>query len=239
VLITKHFVLLHFPRTGGVFLRRACRAHLPRDWILAEPDTTHAYHAKVPEEFMDLPMITFIRNPWDWYVSFYEFTTQYWAQAGKERVPPSSADSYWGAMFDHGRNDFRQTVAAMCSRPDIDRAWAVGMREWDVDYLTATFTLTTGRLPAGTPADSPVREFFSAQPARVEVGRYESLRDDMLGFLERHDVPAVPEFIDAVRSAPARHQSRRKPYREYYDDELRDLVASKSRPIIDEYGYDF
>jgi hypothetical protein len=238
VLITKHFVLLHFPRTGGVFLRRACRAHLPPDWILHEPDETHAFHADVPEEFMDLPMVTFIRNPWDWYVSFYEFTTQYWAPE-KGRTPPPSPNSYWGALFDHGRNDFRQTVRAMCKPPGNQRAWGIAMREWDVDYLTATFRLTTGRMPADTPADSPVRKLFSSHPADVDVGRYESLRDDMLGFLERHDIPAVPEFIEAIRNAPARHQSRRNPYRDYYDDELRDLVSAKSRSIVDEYGYEF
>ena len=238
MLVTKHFVLLHFPRTGGVFLRRACRAHLPPDWILHEPEHTHASHAHVPEEFMDLPMITFIRNPWDWYVSFYEFTNQYWA-ADPEREPPPNPNAYWGALFDHGRHDFRQAVTAMCTLEDNKRAWGLGMREWGVDYLTSSFRLTTGRLPADTPADSPVRGLFSRHPSRVDVGRYESLRDDMLGFLARHEIPTVPEFIEAIRSAPARHQSRRQPYRDYYDDELRDLVAAKARPIIDEYGYEF
>jgi len=154
MLVTKHFVLLHFPRTGGVFLRRACRDHLPPDWILHEGDT-HAGVAQLPAEYRELPILCFIRNPWDWYVSMYEFTNQYWSSKGDKA--PTHEGHYWSVFFDQGRNDFRETVRAMCKPPPGVRRWAIAMREWHVDYLTATFSLTTGRLPAETPEDSPLR----------------------------------------------------------------------------------
>jgi hypothetical protein len=33
--------------------------------------------------------------------------------------------------------------------------------------------------------------------------------------------------------------TRRRAYRDYYDDELRELVGEKARAIIERYGYSF
>jgi hypothetical protein len=111
------------------------------------------------------------------------------------------------------------------------------MREWDVDYLTATFALTTGRVPAETPADSPFRAPLSN--GKLQIGRYESLREDMLGFLGGNEIQAPGEFLDAIRTGAPWHQSRRRPYREYYDDELRELVGTRAHRIVAEFGYEF
>jgi len=234
MLVTKHFVLLHFPRTGGVFMRQACRNHLPPDWIVHE-SLTHAGLARLPAEYAQLPKICFIRNPWEWYVSYYEFTRQFWLDRPDQA--PTGKGHDWSVFFDQGRNDFRDTVSAMCSPPEGGRRWALAMREWDVDYLTATFSLVTGRVPAETPADSPLRAPLSN--GNLEIGRYESLRDDLLGFLDRNEIRAPEEFLETIRMGAPRHQSQRRPYHEYYDDELRDLVGSKAHVIVDEFGYEF
>ena len=235
MLVTKHFVLLHFPRTGGVFMRRACRDHLPPDWLLYERPK-HGGLARVPAEYAELPMLCFIRNPWDWYVSFFEFTREFWLAKGDDA--PTSKGHYWSVFFDQGRNDFRPTVRAMCTPPAaVGRRWAIAMREWDVDYLTATFSLTTGRLPGETPPDSPLRPPFSN--GKLATGRYENLRDDVLGFLDRNEIPAPRDFVEHIRTGAPRHQSRRRPYHEYYDDELRDLVGARAHSIVDEFGYEF
>jgi hypothetical protein len=44
---------------------------------------------------------------------------------------------------------------------------------------------------------------------------------------------------EQIRSAPPENASDRRPYRDYYTDELRDLVAERSRLIIDRFGYSF
>jgi hypothetical protein len=98
------------------------------------------------------------------------------------------------------------------------------MRELDCDHLSAVFARI-----AGTGVDA----------GRVEVGRFESLQEDFLAFLERHEVPFGPEFARAVRAEPPFGSSKRGPYRSYYDDETRDLVARKARRLIAAHGYEF
>jgi hypothetical protein len=237
MILTKHFVLLHFQRTGGVFFRRMCQQYLPPDWELRELRETHAYHSAIPDEYVGLPTICFLRNPWDWYVSWYEFTSQYMSREGRAERP-MPATNPWLTLFGGGANDFRRTVLLSCTRDDGRRPWELAMREWDCDLYSATFWLMTGHSPTRPSNGSPLAPFFPGD-RQVDTGRYESFRPDFTGFIERHEIPAPPEFMEAIHNEPPRHQSERRPYREYYDDELRDLVAQKARGLIKQYGYEF
>lgn len=69
MLITEHFVFIHLPRTGGTFLRRACSGSDVR--VLVTKGHLGVEH--IPEEHSDLPIFAVIRNPWDWYVSWYQW----------------------------------------------------------------------------------------------------------------------------------------------------------------------
>ena len=235
MLITKHFVFVHFQKTGGVFFRRLCHEHLPSDWIVAELERTHAGYDLIPAEYAHLPAITFIRNPWDWYVSWYHWETQYLGSG--EREAPSSETHPWTTLLGRGSYDFREAVTRACTRREGARPWEVAMQAWDVDMLTAIYAIKTGHYPGELPAALSHR---APQDGRtVEVGRFEHLRDDFLGFLERHEVPAPPAFVEAVKSSPPRHGSRRGSYADYYDDELRELVGRTGRHVIAEHGYEY
>ena len=103
--------------------------------------------------------------------------------------------------------------------------------------LTAAYAIKTGHYPGDLPPELADRVPHDGRS--VEVGRFEHLRDDFLSFLERNEVPAPAEFIEAVRASPPRHGSRRGAYEDYYDDELRELVAHRARHVIAEHGYEY
>ncbi|MGH2979950.1 MAG: hypothetical protein ACRDLQ_09995 [Solirubrobacterales bacterium] len=217
MLITRYFVLIHIPRTGGNFIRDVCFAHLPRNWLIRNALNLHTPYEEIADDFSDLPMLCFVRNPWDWYVSWYHHQTQHYRE---ERSGPM-----WVSAFDRGRNDFRQTVVNCCVGENYENpATKPIMQKLDVDHHTARFIQLTGS---------------GIESGHIEVGKYERLREDFLDYLERHDVPVSRAFAERVSTEPPKHTTKRAPYREYYDDELRDLVAQKARLMIDRYGYEF
>ena len=73
----------------------------------------------------------------------------------------------------------------------------------------------------------------------TEVRRYERLREELLSFLEKNEVPTTPELERDLLTSPRVNTSERGAYQEYYDDDTRELVANHCREIIETYGYTF
>lgn len=71
MLVTRDFVLIHVPKTGGTFLNGLIKEHCE---VLHED--MHGPYSRLPAEYSDLPAIGFVRNPWEWYVSWFEHMKQ-------------------------------------------------------------------------------------------------------------------------------------------------------------------
>ena len=72
MFLTRHFVYLHVPRTGGNFVLRLLEDHAPADWQM-QRCADHATVADIPASHAALPKFAFVRNPYDWYVSWFHF----------------------------------------------------------------------------------------------------------------------------------------------------------------------
>jgi hypothetical protein len=74
VLVTPYFVFVHVRKTGGITIDEACRAHFP---VLHWTPERHEPYSDVPREYADLPAVSFVRNPWDWYVSTWAWMVEH------------------------------------------------------------------------------------------------------------------------------------------------------------------
>ena len=218
MLITRHFVLVHQQKTGGVFIKNLFTAHLP-DWIIESSDD-HPPARDIPAEYRDLPVLGFVRNPWDWYVSWYHFVLD---QSERLKDQPPGP---WTVIFDRGRASFKEAITAACSGVPVAGqpapVWMDRMRAQRVDLYSSWCA----------------QVFRAGFDGTVEMGRFETLREDFIGFLERHAIPVGDDFIARVLTRPPDNVGRHRPYASYYDAELRDLVGATSR-VAREYGYTF
>jgi len=216
MVITKRFVFLHMPKTGGVFMEEVCRDHLPADWLVSHGLHRHAPWEEIPDGYRDLPVFYLVRNPWDWYVSWFDHVLR-----GRRDFDYKEDKPFWQTAFAAGSNDFKQTITNACTGRIAHELTPI---EGDLDYYSARFAWIGGSgLAAG----------------RVEVGRFESLREDFLAFLERHQVPVGGSFVDALGRTRPVNVGERGPYRSYYDAQTRDLVGEKAHEIVERYGYEF
>jgi hypothetical protein len=94
MIITDSFVMLNYPKTGSTFARKVIKdlyASVPRRWfhrpycldlILpnirheGEPDQ-HGCYCQIPKRYQKREVVSIIRNPYDRFLSGYEF--RYWA----------------------------------------------------------------------------------------------------------------------------------------------------------------
>jgi hypothetical protein len=73
----------------------------------------------------------------------------------------------------------------------------------------------------------------------LTVERSEVLREKLLDFMERVNLRVTAAMHDFVLDAPARNTSAHNPYVDCYSDELRQLVGTRDRLIIDRHDYKF
>src|SRR5579885_2771116 len=95
MIASREFLFIHLHKTGGQFVNRLLLAHYPGAHMVGY----HLPRSEAPGELKALPAFAFMRNPWDWYVSWYAFNL-----ANPQRNP------IFRAVSEQGRAGFHDTV---------------------------------------------------------------------------------------------------------------------------------
>lgn len=98
MILTKDFVFIHLPKTGGTFITRVLERAAPQSWQ-AQYFEGHPTVQDIPDSHRDLPVIGMIRNPWSFYVSWYSFL--------REKVKDYE---FFNAVSAGGTLGFRETI---------------------------------------------------------------------------------------------------------------------------------
>ncbi len=207
-------VMLHMPKTGGVFIRLLLEKHYPDDVLLGDGgdfDRTEArweqHHsiADVGSKESDLPVFGFVRNPWDWYVSWYHFFMTY------PHKPPT-----FMKLSEDKTLDFADFMARwLAVSPDSE------------EYADNSFSAKYFRIFGANPAHP--------QNPNIEIGRYETIHADLQRFLTRVGLSAA--CIADVPGFRTFNPSKHDRYWTYYTDELAEQVYERDREFIDAFAY--
>lgn len=228
MIATPRFVFLHLHKSGGTFVNECLLRYVPGARQLGY----HLPHSLLPPDLAGLPVLGFVRNPWSYYVSWYAFQS--------ERPQPNAL---FRVLSEDGSAGFSGTIANM-----LDLGKDDALLEAVSAALPANYTNRGLNLPGF--ALAPIRgsrlgfyaylfQYIFAGAPRLEVGRMESLRTDLLGLLERVGEPVNEELHRHVATAAPVNTSRHDGYADYYDAALRDRVAERDAMIIERFGYRF
>lgn len=228
MIVTRDFVFLHLHKSGGTFVNQFLLRHFPD----AEFVGYHLPRAYLPRRCAGRPIFGLVRNPWDYYVSWYTF------QAGK-----ASPNPLFRVTSDDGRLAFPETVRNLAGLgQDAERCARVAAALPE-EFPNRGINLT--RRCLGTLAGSPLG-FYSWLYERmygdgtgVTIGRMETLREDLARFLRDIGVPLDGARADYLSRQPPLNASVHAPYASLYDDGLRDFVAAKDALVIERHGYGF
>lgn len=229
MIVTDRFVFLHLHKSGGSFVNEYLLRFVPR----ARSIGYHLPRLLIPAENLDLPVLGFVRNPWSYYVSWYNFQAQ--------RPAPNAL---FQILSDGGTLDFKATIRNMLE---------LGSGSTRLDAILAALPTTYGSRGLNLPryALLPIRNsglgfysylyqyLYGEFNSKLTVERAENLRPKLLEYLLRVGHRVTPAGNDFVMDGAARNTSAHGPYVEYYSDELRDLVAEKDKLVIDRHGYRF
>ncbi|MCP3998403.1 MAG: hypothetical protein GY722_25560 [bacterium] len=216
MIIGDDFLILHMPKTGGVFIRLLLekyygdKVRLPTGIGFEHPNAKWEQHHSIDDVPFDrryLPVFGLVRNPWDWYVSWFHFFNGY------PHKPP-----HFMTVSEGKTVDFAGFMTNLYRYPaDSD------------EYTYNSFAEKYYRIFGCSP-DHP-------RNPTVEIGHYETVHDDVHRFLSTVGVSEV--CLDEIAGFRRMNNSRHAHYSSYYTPGLVDLVYRNNQEIIDEFGYEF
>lgn len=225
---------MHLHKTGGQSINDAL-LHCIRG---AEEIGYHLPLRLLPEKAKPLPIIGVIRNPWDWYVSWYAFNNLRGVK-----------NPLFNIVSGGKQAGFRETIENLVRYPETSASNGI-MKSSHKSLLSEHFENDGG---AGfTKAcvnefDSATEGYYSLLVKRmfgdrgdnVHLIRFESLEQDLRHVLRQLGVAEAEAIHRYMSEQPRKNSSARGHYAQYYEPKLRALIAEKDKGIIERFGYSF
>jgi hypothetical protein len=228
--VTDRFVYIHTSRHGGTFINEMM------DKLLGAQMVGYHYQlAKLPPQYRHLPVIGFVRNPWDWYVSvFHDYARKPQhvfdvLSQGKTLGFKDTVKNF--LLLGSGSQRARDQLAQIAERSPrkienpLVRSPALERGDFET-YPDMGYYSWLWRRMHGRDGD------FAG-----DIGRFESFRPELLRLLRSTGAALRPEVEQYILTSPPANTVAHRHYRDYYDAELRDLVAAKDAFIIERFGY--
>ncbi|MFI5394676.1 MAG: hypothetical protein ACHQ9S_04010 [Candidatus Binatia bacterium] len=183
MIITPRFVFPHLHKSGGTFVNEALLNHLPG----AVKTGHHRPASQLPPACVGLRVLGVVRNPWDFYVSWFTFQSR-----RREYV--------WRVFSDEGQLDFAATTERMLRAGEagdlIDRLVEFAPADFPNRQVNLTKACIEGlRGFRGGWYTFLFRRMYGDLP--VHFIRKENLRQELLDFLREMGVvsPALTGFV--------------------------------------------
>jgi hypothetical protein len=194
----------------------------------------HLPRSLLPKQYTHLPVLGAVRNPWEFYVSWYYHV---W--------PRDAATALTSWLTENGKQQFAgYTRNALNLGTDNVRLDALIERMPDeVDYRKRNIPNITKndlRQVRGTGVGYYTFRFnhLFGNADNVFFCRQETLRKDLIQFLERIGA-ATDEIRAHILTSEKKNTADHIHYSCYYTSELVDLVAVRERAVIERFGYIF
>lgn len=238
MIVTNHFVYIHTSRSAGTFLNKLIMEQVPGARLIQY----HGHLRDLPAEYVNLPVIGFVRNPWDWYISMffdYRRKQQYVFQI----------------LSQGGSLGFHETVARFLNLGDGSDlscqllARLQSLAPSDINAQTPRRVANPGLKSEHFRDYPPGMGYYSwlfrlmyktERSHRVHIGRFEQVREEALRLFDETGTPITDEMRVYLKDSEPRNDSQRPVYyAEGYTPALRQLVAEKDRDLIAEFAYEF
>ena len=228
MIVTDRFVFLHLHKSGGTFVNKFLQTFFPD----ARQIGYHLPRACLPDSCAALPLLGSVRNPWDYYVSWYAFQS-----AMPNPNPVFRVASAGGRL---GFADSVRNLLTLGEQPALLGAVRDGLPD---TFPNRGINLTRSCLQ---PLAGRRIGFYSFLYRRIYGEANDvlmldmhALRDGLPVLLEQTGVPATPAMRDYLKHTPALNSSKHGHYADYYDAALRALVAERDAEVIARHGYAF
>jgi hypothetical protein len=231
MLVTDKFVFLHLPRAGGTFVYEVVTKFFPS----AREIGYHFPRELLPREYSHLPILGTVRNPWEFYVSWYYHVR-----------PRGAASTFFSWVSENGKLGFVETIQNALNLGVNDERLddLIEMLPDHVDYGTRNIpniTKDAMRKARSTGVGYYTFRFNQLFEKADDVFfcRVDTLRQDLLTFFD-----GIGAASDELREYVLRLDKKNTAeYAQgsstYYTSDLAELVQIRDRQLVERFGFTF
>ena len=228
MIVTDRFVFLHLHKSGGSFVNRFLLESMPT----ARQIGYHLPRAYIPADARHLPILGTVRNPWDYYVSWYSF-----------QQAMASPNALFAIASEDRRLGFAGTLRNLMrlgEDPQLLDAWTARLpRELPNRGINLSRDCVMPLRNSGLGFYGFLYQRMYGDRSRTTLLETQQLRKDLHSFLDSAGVETTPAMLAWLRDRPAVNVSAHDHYSAYYDEASRQLVANKDADIIRRHGFEF
>lgn len=246
MLVTDSFVFLHIPKTAGTFVTRALEdvyAKTGRNLTNLDDGShrsKHGFLRDIPAEHRHKPVIACLRNPFDHYVSHYEF--RWWHTAPNSLFDDIEMKHHFPDYPNLSFAEFLTSVMDWYRSPKPERAELAKSR---IGFLTRQYLYYLCDEPEAVIsalAAGQLEAFAIARNPRVRLLHTETINTELADFLESTGFTAeeTAELRAAAPALPHKPQASgahraNQNWQSYYTPELVDLVRRHDRLLFEAF----
>jgi hypothetical protein len=231
MLVTKSAVFLQVPKTAGTWL-----AHVLEPILIDKLE-----EFAIPTEIKHLPVYGWVRNPWEWYASFYDYQ-----RSGSDEYDRKSKSVYKAfgkkeVAFDEFLKQLLAPTTDYINRI-INWEKIEVMQDPQLAENGNRFKIYSGLEIFILWKDNPIPLLKHMHqtwltPA-TRIYKVDNIRTDLIEILK--DLNLLTEELESrILKEPARNESVLHNYTDYYTEETRQLVYNEHRDFIEKYNYKF
>jgi hypothetical protein len=233
---------MHMPKTGGMWINDVCRSlTVPTDGMpVLYLDVDH----RVNIDTQGKQVFTFVRNPWTWYVSFYQHQLRRGAIAGYAYQTDEQLD-FTSFLYRCIEMPLWMRVKAwQMYRDSLEQILSAVSREkqnrLDGIYNPITYEIDFQEAWVKNNSVLDLYSFMVAQYTKKakQIGRMESMAQDLATMLTLSG-ELTAEVQQRMANTPPVNTGNISDYREFYTNETHDLVADRCAAVISRFNYEF
>jgi tetratricopeptide (TPR) repeat protein len=235
MIITERFVFIHMHKTGGQTLNDIIKRCIPTHQVIGY----HYPSKEVPADSATLPLVGIVRNPWDWYISWYAFNNG-----------PKVRNPLFAIVSNNGKANLNTTISNLINL-GCDSALSKQHRQQLIQVLPETLEQNRGvgltKDDIRNFSDNNIgyyswmfqRMFGNYSSDKTHIGRFENLQQDFLDIMHNLAVDQTQSIQDELSKRERKNVSNHSHYSHYYNVTLQRLVAEKEGQLIDYFDYKF
>lgn len=226
MIATGNFVFIHLHKSGGSFINAALMRYFRNAIKLGY----HLPISELPSRYAHLPLLGTVRNPWSYYVSWYEFQ--------KTLNEPTFI---WRVFSDEGRLGFEGTVQRMLYCGQDRNTVQQLLRQAPENYSSTGVNITRSHLRGlheekGGWYTFLFRHMYGNSP--IELVQTENLRRGFYEFLVRR-MEVSDELKAYIFDGAKLNSTPHSCYSDYYSPALVKDVGVQENEIVGRFGYLF